>query len=273
EIFFSSPKEPLFFGKDLNHKWKNNFSTLEQYTELFTNVKSEKYIAEGSVWYLFSKSAAEEIFEYNPDSKIIIMLRQPTELINSMHKQFLFSGNEHIADINRAINLENERRNGQHINSTAHFPAGLVYVDIPKYYNQIKRYYDAFGRDQIHIILFDDLKKDIQGVYNGVLSFLGLNYDFDPDFIIKNRGKDHHKTRFKSLKKMLNHPPEIVDNFYKKIPKDIKSFLREKLTRFNSVQIEQVGLTNEKLNELKENFYEEIKLTEKLIQRDLSIWL
>src|SRR4051812_43170535 len=97
---FMGEKELHFFGNDLKIKSR---ITEEEYLSKFINAGNAKIIGEASVWYLYSASAAAEIKAYSPDAKIIIMLREPVELMYSMHSQHLYDGNEDVADFSGAI--------------------------------------------------------------------------------------------------------------------------------------------------------------------------
>ena len=62
---------------DVYHGRKKFFSlrSQEEYLRLFKNVKKEKVLGEVTSKYLYSKVAVKNIYKFNPDSKIIIMLR------------------------------------------------------------------------------------------------------------------------------------------------------------------------------------------------------
>ncbi len=45
----------------------------------------------GTVWHLYSQSAAEQIRAFAPDARIIIMLRPPVEMMHSLYGLFLFT--------------------------------------------------------------------------------------------------------------------------------------------------------------------------------------
>ena len=71
EVFVSSPKEPTYFGRDLQPK---RYPTLESYLELFCDVGEAVRVGDGSVAYLASEFAAEEIHAFNPQARIMILL-------------------------------------------------------------------------------------------------------------------------------------------------------------------------------------------------------
>ena len=103
EIFMSHYKEPRFFGSDLRQRRR---PTKSQYFSCFARARNEKRVGEASVLYLYSKCAAAEIKEFCPEARIIIMLRDPVEMLHSKHSQSIFSGNEVINDFEEALEAE-----------------------------------------------------------------------------------------------------------------------------------------------------------------------
>ena len=112
EIFMSPYKEPHFFGSDLQQRWR---PTKSQYFSCFAKARDEKRVGEASVHYLYSKCAAAEIKEFCPEARIIIMLRDPVEMLYSLHSQSIFSGNEVINDFEEALEAEADRKLGRRI--------------------------------------------------------------------------------------------------------------------------------------------------------------
>jgi hypothetical protein len=62
---FMSHKEVHYFGHDLGHRYCGAMSE-EDYLKLFTPAGAESALGDASVWYLFSKSAAQEIHDFDP---------------------------------------------------------------------------------------------------------------------------------------------------------------------------------------------------------------
>jgi hypothetical protein len=44
-----------------------------------------------------------------------------------------------------------------------------------RFAEQLERYFAAFGRERVHVMLFDDLRRDGAGVVRGCLEFLGVD--------------------------------------------------------------------------------------------------
>ncbi len=51
------------------------------------------------------------------------------------------------------------------------------------YYEQVKRYFDIFGREQVKVIIFEDFVQHIEQTVNEVLAFLGVNYSVTADIM------------------------------------------------------------------------------------------
>src|SRR5262249_53369576 len=101
QIHLSLLKEPLFFATDLTIQ-PLAVTDEASYLGLFADAGDARRIGEGSVFYLLSKRAAEEIKRFSPRAKIIIMLRNPIDMMHSLHALYLRTGNEDL-DFEEAI--------------------------------------------------------------------------------------------------------------------------------------------------------------------------
>ena len=184
-------KEPHFFGADLvGSRFMQFRDKPGKYLKLFRDVRGEARIGESSPWYLASSAAAAEIYRYNPQAKIIIMLRNPIDMMYSMWSQFRYSGNEQIEIFEEALAAESERAAGKRIRRAAHCITGLQYRGMTRFSEQVQRYFDCFGRDGVMVIIFDDFRADTAGVYRSVLEFLALDTDVEVNFGIRNPNKE-----------------------------------------------------------------------------------
>jgi len=268
EIFMPPSKELHYFGKDLHFSFKR-LSKVE-YQKRFAKVKDEKRIGEASVWYLYSKSAAREIKEYNPNAKIIIMIRNPVDMMYSNHSQFVFNGNENVDDFSKALELENERKKGRNIPDSSHFIEGLFYRKTAKFTEQIKRYFDTFGRDSVHVILFDDLKNDTIAIYRKTLEFLGVDKRFEPSFNIINANK---KVRSLWMMKITRFPPPVVSRVSELlVPRKIRKLFTKLLIKLNTKYVPRPPMNPLLRTQLLNEFRPEIEKLSTLLAVDLSLW-
>ena len=220
-------KEPHFFSVDLLQEGADfhgypkytRYPTVEDYHSLFAERGSASIIGESSVFYLFSESAAKEIYKYNSEAKIIIMLREPVAFLYSLHSQGLYSGNETEDDFATALELESVRRQGRQLPKTVHFPSRLFYRDHWKIADQIKRFVDIFGTEQVHVIVFDDFKSDTETEVRAVMEFLGLDTKYMPNLVNHNANTAMRSRRLARVIQDPSHP--ITSTAKKLLPKMI----------------------------------------------------
>src|SRR3979411_724122 len=79
EIFMSPIKEPEFFTDFLGEG--RRVRTEAEYLNCFGGVRDEKRIGEASVSYLASRTSARAIKGFSPLAMIIIMLRNPVDVM------------------------------------------------------------------------------------------------------------------------------------------------------------------------------------------------
>jgi hypothetical protein len=65
---------------------------------LFCDAGGAKRVGEASVAYLGSPSAPGKIRDFNPAARVIIMHRNPVDMMDSLHSQRIYDHNEPIAE-------------------------------------------------------------------------------------------------------------------------------------------------------------------------------
>jgi hypothetical protein len=238
QIFIPSIKEPHYFATDLPRY--REIESREDYQGLFRKVDTEEHIAvgEASVWYLYSKEAIANIHRYNPQAKLIVMLRDPAEMIPSLHAQLVYTLQEDERNLQKALDLQEARQRGQHIPAHNTAPKLLQYVRVASYVHQLDRLFDVFPREQVKLIPFPDFKSDTLGIYKSVLQFLNVSYDGRTAFPVINR---RHTYRFKSLSKLVHHPPEWLQKGVRSLKKALGIDRLHVLGRLNQMNREAVG--------------------------------
>lgn len=279
EIFMSIEKEPFYFhvtgGEGEKPQYHRYRGDLQKYLKLFTAATTEKYIGESSPGYLASDIASKDIYDFNPKAKIVIMLREPADLLLSTYYHHKFMGVETRKNFDDAILEEFSLLNVKEERSVL----PIRYFDLCHYAKWTKTYIDQFGRENVHIILYDDLKKDIHETYSELLTFLDVNVDFVPEFKIFNKSKI---VRSEILQKMLTFmrlsPHQLKDNktfikFRSKLPFHFDIILINFGKRIYSKESREKKYYNDKtLKLIRDYFKNEIFELEKKIGRDLSVW-
>ncbi|MCY1014859.1 sulfotransferase family protein [Pyxidicoccus sp. MSG2] len=180
-IFLSLLKEPIYFGSDLTRQ-PLAVGDEASYLSLFDGAGDAKVVGEGSVFYIMSRTAPAELKAFSPDARILIMLREPVAMMHSLHSLYLRTGNEDLEDFSAALDAEPERARGQRLPPRCYFPEGLQYRSVARYAEPVERFLRTFGRERVHIVIFDDLVKDVRREYRRTLEFLGVDPEHTPEF-------------------------------------------------------------------------------------------
>ena len=268
DIFMSEIKEPHFFSTDL--KEPNSITDEKEYLFLFKKANGKKIIGESSVWYLYSENAPENIKRVSPNAKIIIMLRNPVELVYSMHSQALIEGYEDIENFEDALNAEKDRLKELRIPESSYTPY-IFYNKATKYAEFVKKYFDIFGRENVQVIIFDDFKKDTSLVYEETCRFLEVDISFKPKFPIINLNKQL-KNRY--LRDFFEKKTPWPFSLFKKIlPLSWRSYLGRIISPIYVNYGKQPPLDEQLRIKLQEKYKFEVEKLSKLLNRDLvSLW-
>ncbi len=254
QIFMPEIKEARFFAfdpKNPDHIKKVPkifpITTLNNYSELFGQVKDEIAIGEASPEYLNSEYAARNIYKHIPNVKLVVSLRNP---IDRAYSQFLMA--------HRAGEFSNMKINDYMFS----------YEDEKKgfYYPKLKKYFDIFGRDQIKVILFDDLVSETDNTVKEVFKFLNVSESFTPDIsTIHNQGGItksriiYNISKNKKLKVLIKtYMPHLLVSVLKNIK---KSNIKKAPLLTIEQRIEAIKLVKD-----------DICKVEDLIQHNLSSW-
>jgi len=271
DIFISEPKEPNFFADDMP-KMKY-VDSLKAYLNLFNKVKHEKVIGDASIFYMFSKDAIKNIHQLYPESKLLVMIRNPLEMVPSFHQQILFTLDEDNKDLDQVLGLEKERMKGKSLPKHCRSQRLLNYSEIAKYGSQIKNIYNYFPKKNVKIVLFDDFKKDNRQTYQEIISFLNLKDDGRVDF---PRINDAKKPKSNFLNKIVNRPPKFAKYLAKlarKILNKPRLGILNTLDHFNREKLDKKPLSEVEKKKLLSIYKEDILETSRLINKDLSLWL
>ena len=273
---FMARKEMHFFGADLRFGRSFYRRGLAAYLEEYATRNGELRAGEASVWYLFSKAAAAEIRAFNPNARIIIMLRQPADMLYSLYHEFRYDANEHLPSFEEALGAEGERRAGKGTSRATYFPQGLRYRETVRFTEQVQRYFQAFGRERVHVILYDDFAANPAVTCAKALQFLGLDPSrLQTDFPVVNGGDRTVKSR--ALRVVLTDPlvrsTAVASRSW--LPRPVFAALQNTETwlwRSNTRYQRRPPLAPELRDQLRREFKPEVERLSRLLGRDLSHW-
>ena len=266
DIFIPKMKEIHHFAPDLlsmNDPWLDE----QKYLSLFNGAKEHQVVGETSVFYLLSETSARLIQKKYPDAAIIIMIRNPLEVMYSLHSQLVYNGEEDILDFEKVILAEKDRKAGKNLLKRTRIQKKHWYFHVVQFTEQILRFLEYFNDDQVHFILYDDFKKDTLSEVQKVYDFLGVDDSFIPEIKQVNANK---KIRSRTFHKIQYH---AINNLLPKLLSEkglIK--LNAYLLKLNTEYDERSPMEKNLESRLKKLLKPEIDKLANLFDRDLSHW-
>src|ERR671915_1370169 len=168
-VYMSPVKEPLYFAA---HAIQNSaFDVIrdkKEYLRLFEKARGYIAVGEASTGYLWDPDAPKLIHQTVPHARIIMILRDPIERAYSnylMYKKYGGIKSSFYDELMRDSKIQ-EKLYGK----------SQLYVEMGMYYEQVKRYFDIFGREQVKVIIFEEFVQHPEQTVNEVLAFLGVKY-------------------------------------------------------------------------------------------------
>ncbi len=187
--YFASEIRPETFGDDLKGQVARDAEALNdylagpmlekrhggivtdwrQYMRLFANVTLETAVGEASVCYLWSPTAAANIYARLPNARIIMILRNPVDRAFSQYLHGVSGG-----WIRRSFR---EHIDGNLRNREQKFGLDFPFLELGLYYEQVKRYLERFPAENVRIELY----RKSSPHFSGILRFLGIDEHFVAD--------------------------------------------------------------------------------------------
>ena len=256
QVFMSPRKEPLFFAADLPDLPGGRLSDPDEYLALFEGVTDERRVGEASPYYLYSAHASDAIHRQCPDARIIIMLRNPADMMYSMYWAWSYAGFENARSFEEALNREREP--GRRFI--------LRYRYLTKYCEHVERYLGAFGRWRVHVVVFDDLARDPSGAYREICRFLDVSVDYQPQFALS---AFHRAAGRRPFSRRLAHflSSTRLNGF---VGGRTASLLRDAARRWGSREPPPLRL--ELRQQIQREYEPEVRRLSDLIGRDLTPW-
>ncbi len=272
-IFMPEAKEPDHFCTDLDSgSYLDSLSFLrdeDAYLSLFQGAQPHQLTGEASTWYLYSKVAATNIKSANPDSRAIIMLRDPVEMLYSLHGRRFYGGSEDLERFEDALDAEDDRKQGRRIPPRARNITALFYREVGKYTDQVARYLDTFGNDRVHIVIFEEFRDDPARAYRETVEFLGVDGDFTPRFSVVNASSARRSWRIQQA--LLS--PAVVKAARFVLPVRVRPYVGRTWDRINTRGERRPQLDPRVRARLREELRPDIRRLSELLGRDLDeLW-
>jgi len=264
-------KEPSFFAEPCP-TWASKYRDRDTYLDLFKNAGTRRAIGEASPAYMGSPGCAQRIFNTYPNARIVITLRQPARRAFSLYRFMCMWGFEWLPTFERALESEDARTSDPELLRDPFWLPAYLYFRSSLYSKQVKQYVDVFPREQLHILLFEDLQRRPVETTQEIFRFLGVDPTFKPAVKRENPSLLPASIRIQHMlaDRWKMHPlrsakqPGFVDR--RVIPFLFSCNLAAGAWR-------KMSLNPETERNLLERYRTDIERTAELIGRDLDGWL
>ncbi len=182
DVYTSVLKEPHFYATDLPAQ-PHTVSDTDDYHRLFSAAGDQRYRAEASVWYLYSQEAPELISKAHPDARIVLLLRNPVDMLISLYDLYLRTGNEGDTNPETAIFRTNEARF-----AATYFPFGLHYLRLLDITRPLMRWRSFFPEHQIRVLIFEEMYAAPEASFRELCGWLDIDRNIPVSF-------DHRQAR------------------------------------------------------------------------------
>lgn len=262
---FMPCKEPGFFSRDLLDHPDLQFHL---YRRLFDDRPECTLVGEASPKYLYSAVGLREIRSHRPDARILILLRNPVDLVHSFHGQMVKQCDEVVTDFEAAWRLVDSRSEGAALPRMCRSATLVDYPFWGRIGSRLQDLFSVFPANQIRVYLLNDMQLHPATLYADVLEFLGVEHDGRTDF-----GAENPRVRVRST---AAHGALVG------LRRRIWPILRSRgvggtgllrlLHRWNVSDAPETSMSDRFRQELIRFFADEVRLVEQILERDLSIW-
>ncbi len=262
DIFMCPRKEPSYFvePKQLRKIWpelerKKLWGDEARYLALFDNAREEKILGESSSAYTkmnMVTGVAERIFDFNPECRLIYVMRDPIERTISHYWHAVANNGEHRGLLN-ALRAEPH------------------YMEVSDYALQLTPYFELFGSEKILTITTERMFYDRPRVIADIFDWLGVDPTHIPGNLnqIENMApKEMDKASgFGLLYRFRNSRAwELIQGV---VPKGAKRLATQRMTKRISKNADE---TPSAIDYLRPILQHKVRDLETLLQRGFPEW-
>jgi hypothetical protein len=166
DICMARPKEAHAFDhKDYAGSWTDVLLS-EYYGGFFAHAGSENCRGEATPIYLYLPDAPRQMHSYNPDLKLLVILRDPVERAISHYRMAVAQGYEHLPLWLASVPLAEHSM----FRENSYRSRGL-------YARQLRRFRQYFAPGQLLVVRTEDLREQHAATLQAVFDFLQVAPD------------------------------------------------------------------------------------------------
>lgn len=212
--------------------WEQNHSK-EEYKNLFLDLKG--VVGQKDADLLWWKNAHQRVANYLPDTKFIIVLRNPVNRAESQYFNEVNKGRE-TGSFKEAITRE------QNANLSDWEKLHLQYLERGCYIKSLNHFYKYIPKERVKIVILEELADNWKIVMAEICEFLNIDQNTGSNIQLKHSNKEELLVRKsfakkKILNKVFNFWDRSTEGFIVRVAKDKRKrdTLRKQLRGFYHV--------------------------------------
>ncbi len=247
DVCFCKIKEPGYF-----HKVEDWEAGLAEYHKLYSPTNGQ-ICGEASTMYTFLpeyQGTHSRLFAYNPNLKLIYVMRQPVERITSGYAHNLVRG---LVKAPPEVAVFSD-------------PA---YINRSRYSVQIKPYLELFARENVLLLIFEEYVADQPKTLRQIATFLGISPDAfeDIDTAVEHKTVGAWQLKYSPMRKMVR------SDIFQAMRPYVPASIRQPVRRLFSNKLEEKPHFPPELRRTLWRFLEDdVRNIEELLGRRLDVW-
>lgn len=275
EIFMSEPKEPDFFVYQGGNPYQwdpRGKDSLEWYLGLYQNARTQKVLGDASPYYVSLQHCAAEIHNFNPDARIVAILRNPVFRAFSLYRGWKTHSGLRISQDDFVDCFHGEKLS---LLAEQSRKLRLGWLrDVGNYGKHLQRYFAVFPRDQIKVVFYHELINDHRRFYKSLHEHLGVSTN--DEFVPENREVNvTAERRYGGLHRYLNRG--YHGRAFARVKKTrVGSIMRDLRAKVNAINIKpkssELKFPFDRYGELIAAYRDDMALLEDMLRVDLDGW-
>lgn len=270
DVFMSPVKEPYHFAVAPDHEGFHGpgddrlravvKASEASYRALFRHAGQVPHRGEASTWYLYSEEAPARVAAAIPDVQMVFVLRDPVDRAFSAWAHLRRDGREPLDRFEDALDAEASR--------VAEGWAPIWhYARMGRYGEQLVRWFDALGPEQVTVLLHDDLLREPEAVLHRVHDLIGVQRRpfHAPGVRLNTSGTP----RSQVLHRVLERPSPLRTRLRGMLP----TRFHEALVRMRNANLgDKPVMPDSARRRLSEYYADDLALLSELLGDDLAEW-
>lgn len=225
EVYVTRPKELHFFDQHFDRG-------ITWYAEQFQPQNGERLVGEATPIYMTDPTYHKRMHEALPDARLLITLREPASRAYSHYWMMRAKGSEDLDTFESGLAAEEDRWQAS---PRLRMKWRFAYQRRGLYAEQLRGLEGLYGRDRMHVLVFEEFIKAPQEAMHGVFDFLGVDAGVAAAVQL-----EHRKSSSGGRKAKQGYPPmssetrERLREYYAPHNADLHEWLGREVTAWTS---------------------------------------